>query len=148
MARPHYSDRGRQPFGPPATEIEQSKVRVALSEAEQRDRRHRDRRLRDEARGLQARFERLRAAIRGLQDDAEARRELRKEVAEAFERVMKFYSTSEVQQAVPAQATKVIRTARELRGSADTPHPSVVPVEAMLVLLVSVAALLKRKLAG
>ena len=59
---------------------------------------------RDELRRLEATFEELRGAIRKLQDDAESRRKVGKKVAESFEKVLKFYSKREVQQALPAES--------------------------------------------
>jgi hypothetical protein len=172
MASPYHRPRGRQPFGPSATEIERSKARVALSEAEQWSQHSRNRRLWRELRRLQHRFERFRAAIRSLEADAEARKELRKDVAEAFEQVMKFFSTRDVQQAIPAEATKVVRTAQDLRGQFNaicevrpaTPVPGVIaaprhpgghaaatpavaPIIEMVVVLTWVVAQLKGKTA-
>ena len=145
MARPNDPTRGRQPGSPPPSEIARSKARLTLSEAGQRDAAGRDRRILDESRRLKSTFEELRGAIQKLQDDAESRRKVGKKVAESFEKVLKFYSQHEVQQALPAESTRVIKTARDLRGHVDMAHPSVAPVEAMLVSLAFVAAIMKRK---
>jgi hypothetical protein len=171
MARPYNPARGRQPFSPPATEIERSKVRVAVSEAEQWSQRNRSRRLYRESRRLQERFERLRAAFRSSADNADARKELVKDVGEAFEQVMKFFSAREVQQAIPEEAAKAARTTRDLYGKFHATcdvHPAapasgaivqardpgrradapVIPVDSMLVVLTAIAVLLRRKLAA
>ncbi len=148
MPRLQHPSRGRQPFSPPPIEIARSKTRLAVSEAGQWSARDRDRRMMLESRRLKATFERLQAAIRKFQGDDKKARELGKDVAESFEQVMKFFSTHEVQQALPAESGRVIKVARDLRAHADTAHPSPAPIDAMLVTLAFAAMLLKRRLAA
>jgi hypothetical protein len=130
------------------SEIARSKRDVALNKAEQWSDRNRDRRLIEEARRLKATFEELRAVIRKTEADAKERRETGQKVVKAFEKVMKFYARPEVREALPAEAGRVIRTAREIRGQVDVANPAVPPIDAMLVMLVFAAAAVKKRFAA